>query len=550
MSAAAFPPREERLAALTADVFDVAIIGGGITGAAAARDAAARGLTVALLDREDWASGTSWRSSKLIHGGLRYLAHGHVHLVFESLAERARLERLAPHLVEPVDFVFPLYRGHGVSASQLEVGLTLYDLLSLGRAPHRHRRLSREQLLRQEQLLESPDLLAGALYSDARTDDARLTLENVLDAVTLGAVAVSRIEVEGLSKDASGRVAGVLARDRESGRALALTARAVINATGPWSDQTRRFDAKDAPPQLRLSKGAHLTVAAARLPVSHPVASSLPEGRLLFAIPHGPVTLVGTTDSDYAGPLDDVSADRADVGELLAAANRMFPSASLSGSDVVSTFASLRPLLAESGKSVEDTSREEALAVSPSGLLTVTGGKLTTHRRMGQKVIDRAAAILRGSGRDVSASPTGQRPFPGAPDSPWDVHLARLECEVREAGLDPAVGAHLARRYGKRADRVLALAVAERGLRERLDPGLPDLSAEIVFAAREEDARSVADALIRRTHLFWQAPGQGEGAAEHVAHLLARELSWDTARSRESLRDFELEVSRARRALG
>jgi len=361
---------------------------------------------------------------------------------------------------------------------------------------------------------------------------------------------VSRIEVEGFSKAPTGRVAGVSARDRESGRPLALAARAIINATGPWSDRTRRLDEMDAAPQLRLSKGAHLSMPAARLPVAHPIASTLPEGRLLFAIPYGPVTLVGTTDSDYAGPLDEVSADPGDVEELLGAANRVFPSALLTRADIVGTFASLRPLLAQSGKSVQDTSREEAVAVSSSGLLTVTGGKLTTHRRMGQKAIDRAAAVLRGSGREVPASRTENRPFPGAPDPPWDIFLAGLERQARDAGLETSAAAHLARRYGKRAEGVLELAAAEKGLRELLEPGLPDLCAEIVFAARHEDARSVTDALTRRTHLFWQAPRQGEGAAERVADLLGRELSWDPRRTRASLEDYATEVSRARRALG
>lgn len=545
---AAFSPRETRLAELSAGLFDVAVIGGGITGAAAARDAASRGLSVALLEREDWAAGTSWRSSKLIHGGLRYLQGGHVHLVLESLAERARLMALAPHLVEPLDFLFPVYRGRGVGPLSLEAGLTLCDLLSLGR-PRRHRRLSRKQLLLEERILDSPDLLSGALYPDARTDDARLTLENVLDAVRLGAVAVSRIEVEELLRDRSGRLAGVAARDRESGRPILVRSSVVINATGPWSDRTRRLDEAGAPGQLRLSKGAHLSVPAERLPLARPVAASLPAGRLLFAIPHGAVTLIGTTDSDYAGSLDEVFAEPADVAELLAAADRTFPSASLSKADVVATFASLRPLLAESGKSVQDTSREDAVAVSASGLVTVTGGKLTTHRRMGRRTIDRAAALLAAGGRGVPGSATQDRPFPGAPGAPLEEFFSRIEREAEGAGLDAPAARHLGRRYGGRVGEVLALCAAEKSLREPLDPALPDPAAEVAFAARSEDARSVADVLARRTHLFWQARGQGENAAERVAGLLARELSWDRARREASLADYERQICRARRAL-
>ena len=213
-----FPPREERLAALERTFFDVLVVGGGITGAAIARDAATRGLKAALVEREDWASGTSWRSTKLIHGGLRYLQTGNVKLVFESLSERSRLTRLAPHLVRPVEFLFPAYRRRGLPAWIVGLGLTAYDLLALGHSPRLHRRLSREELLRLEPALESPALTAGAVYSDARTDDARLTLENVLDAVSLGAVAVSRVEVRGLIHDASGAARGAEVLDRESGR--------------------------------------------------------------------------------------------------------------------------------------------------------------------------------------------------------------------------------------------------------------------------------------------------------------------------------------------
>ncbi|HSS45128.1 MAG TPA: glycerol-3-phosphate dehydrogenase/oxidase, partial [Thermoanaerobaculia bacterium] len=503
--AAGFQPRAERLAALESRSFDALVIGGGITGAAAARDAAARGLSVAALEREDWASGTSWRSSKLIHGGLRYLETGEARLVFESLSERARLIRLAPHLVEPLDFLFPSYRGRGIAPWLRELGLTAYDLLALGRSPSWHRRLSKEELLKRERLLESPELLSGAVYSDARTDDARLTLENVLDAVVLGAVAVSRVEVAALEKDASGKIRGVRARDRESGRLLSVAASVVINATGPWGDLVLRLDAGEAPPRLRLSRGVHLTLPASRLPLQSTVAFPMEDGRLLFGIPYWPVTLLGTTDTDYAGSPDEVTADAEDVRYLLDAASRTFPSARLSKADVLSTFAGLRPLVREPGKSLEETSREEALTVSASGLVNVTGGKLTTHRRMGAKAVDRAARVLRRQGRAVPDSATSSRRFPGAPDMPMK-EFRRLFVGVATS-LNPDLGkeaaGHLACRYGSRASEVVALTAGDRALGRPIVEGLPDIDAEIVFAARFEDARSLSDALIRRTHLFW-----------------------------------------------
>ena len=544
-----FPPRTERVAALERTLFDLLVIGGGITGAGIARDAAARGLKVALVEREDWASGTSWRSTKLIHGGLRYLKTGNVKLVFESLSERGRLSRLAPHLVRPVEFLFPAYRGRGLPLWKLGLGLTAYDLLALGQTPRRHRRLSREQLVRREPALESPALVGGEVYSDARTDDARLTLENVLDAVSLEAAAVSRVEVAGLIHDASGAARGANVLDRESGREFPIRARVVVSATGPWADRMRSLDEPGSAPRLRLAKGIHVTVPARRLPVSRPIAFPDSGGRLLFAVPDGPVTLLGTTDTDYAGSLDEVVAESAEVAYLLKEANETFPAAGLTGSDVVATFASLRPLVREPGKRVEETSREDALLVSADGLLTVTGGKLTTHRRMAARAVDRAARMLAVEGVTVPASRTESRPFPGAPETSMAESVTAI---VRiAASCDPPIGEatadHLARRYGSRAAEVLELVAGNSELSRPLCPDLPDIEAEIVFAARREDARTLSDVLVRRTHLFWQAPRQGEEALDRATSLMARELDWSGQRMESEIAGYRREVALSRR---
>ncbi|HEV2064053.1 MAG TPA: glycerol-3-phosphate dehydrogenase/oxidase [Thermoanaerobaculia bacterium] len=524
--------RPQRLASLEATLFDVAVIGGGITGAAVARDAAARGLSVALLEREDWAAGTSWRSTKLVHGGLRYLETGQVGLVFESLAERALLMQAAPHLVRPADFLLPAFSGRGRPRWQMAAGLTAYDLLSLGRAPSFHRRLSRTDLVRRERLLESPELLSGALYADGRTDDARLTLENVIDAASLGAAAVTGLQVEGLSCS-RGSIDGISARDRESGQGMQIRARAVVNAAGPWGDRVRRMEDVAAPELLRLSRGAHLTVPASRLPLSEIVAFPFADGRLLFGVPQGAVTMLGTTDTDFAGSPDEVFAEPSDVAYLLAAARQTFPSAALSERDVVATFAGLRPLVRQPGRSLEETSREEAITVSEGGLVTVTGGKLTTHRRMAEKAIDRVARLLERQGVAVSACATRGRPFPGAPRGSF----AREE----------EAATHLGRRYGRRAADVIALAAESVSFASPLVDGLPDIEAEIVFAARHEDARSLSDALVRRTHLFWQAPRQGLECAERAASLMARELGWGAASIARQLDAYAAEVDRSRR---
>jgi len=533
--------REGRLAALERGAFDVLVVGGGITGAACARDAASRGLSVALIEKDDWASGTSWRSSKLVHGGLRYLRQGEIRLVFESLSERARLGRLAPHLVRRLDFLFAILEGRWVSPLTLSAGLTLYDLLALGRGPG-HRILSSPAALAAEPLLSGAPLRGGALYTDARVDDARLTLENVLDAAALGCVAVSGVSLE---ERHAGE--GVTARETESGRSLQIRARTVIEAGGPWTDALARREDPRAPAAVRLSKGAHVTVAASRLPVRRAVVVPVESGRLFFAIPWGPVTLLGTTDTDYSGPPDRVRPAREDVDYLLARAAEAFPAAGLSRGDVLASFAGLRPLRFSASGEVSAATREEFIRAS-GGFVRVTGGKLTTHRRTGARAVDAVAAHLRRSGRRVPASATKDRPFPGAPEEAFEAFADRFVASARVSGVDEPLARHLADRYGARAPRVLAVLEERPELSRPLDPALPDAEGEVVFAARFEDARSVADALIRRTHVFWQARGQGLTCAGRVARLLGRELGWTPKRTERSAADYEAEVAVSRDA--
>jgi glycerol-3-phosphate dehydrogenase len=539
--------RGERLDALGRGTFDLLVVGGGITGAAAARDAASRGLSVALVERGDWGSGTSWRSSKLVHGGLRYLRQGRLHLVFESLAERARLLRLAPHLVRPLEFLFAALPGRWVSPWELSLGLTLYDLLSLGRGAPRHRQLSAADAREQEPLLAGAPLSGAALYSDASADDARLTLENVIDAAALGAVAVSRLESVGLLREGSGRVSGSAMRDLESGREIEVRAGFTVDATGPWSDERRRRGDPTAPRRLRLSRGAHVTVPFPRLPVRRAVAVPVESGRLFFAIPSGPVTLLGTTETEYEGAADAVAPTREDVAYILARANESFPRSWLAAADAVAAFAGLRPLRVEPGRRASETSREESIELG-DGWLSVIGGKLTTHRRMGRRVVD---AAVRASGARGSPGATSNRPFPGAPE-PGEGLVRFVEAfaaEAERAGVSAELARHLAGRYGTRARGVLDILRADPAAAAPLVAGFPDCEAEVRFAARFEDARSAADVLVRRTHLFWQAPGQGAEAAARIHAILARELGQDAARDARSAAELADDVERSRKAL-
>jgi len=538
--------REERLSELERSRFDMLVVGGGITGAAAARDAASRGLSVALVEKNDWGSGTSWRSSKLVHGGLRYLQQGEVRLVFESLSERARLLELAPHLVRPLDFLFAAISGRWVSRWKMEAGLTLYDALALGRG-RRHRTLSAAAAVRAEPLLHGAKLAGAAIYTDARTDDARLTLENVLDAQALGAVAVSRVRLEERLRSAQGAATGAVLTDVESGRRFEVAARVTVEAVGPWTDALERRDDPRAAPRLRLSKGAHVAVPAERLPVRSAVAIPVERGRLLFAIPGPSVTLLGTTDAEYGGSPESPAPERSEIEYLLARAAEAFPSAGLGVADILAAFAGVRPLRIDSSRRVSETSREDSIDTAP-GLVRVFGGKLTTHRLMGAKTIDAAATLLTAQGVSVAPSRTRRRPFPGSPGEPLGDLVRRTE---REPGISEALAAHLAGRYGSRVREVVTTAgaaAAEPALLRPISPDLPDVEAEVVFAARAEDARSVSDVLIRRTHLFWEAAGQGAGAAGTVAGILRRELGWSQEQEARSREEYLAEVAVSRRA--
>jgi glycerol-3-phosphate dehydrogenase len=587
--------RDEALVTLAGDEFDVLVIGGGITGAGVALDAASRGYSVGLLERTDFAAGTSSRSSKLVHGGLRYLQHFDLGLVREALLERQLLVALAPHLVRPLPLVVPAFAGARPDRL-MGVGLNLYDVMSVDRgrlrgrrgrrgrserggaggrseragvqdgaqagagtgedqahhgeqawSPERHRMIDGDEVLELVPALAPREPSGGYLFYDCQTDDARLVLTVLGEAERFGAVCANRVGAIGLL-ERDGRACGVRALDVESGQEFEVRATSVVNATGVWADELRPQELHDEAelPRIRPSRGTHVTLSHEDLPLVGGAIVPAGDGRSIFALPWLGRTLVGTTDNDYEGSLEHVRPAGEDVAYLLEAVNAFFAT-ELGPADLTGAYAGVRPLIStgDPKKSV-DISRKAELYETSSGMITITGGKLTTWRRMAKLAVDRLVE------REAREAPCRTHEIPlGQAVAVAD--LPRVE------GVPQESYAALAARYGYAARDVLALA-AERGeLAQPIVAGQPDLLAEATLAARHEQARSIGDVLLRRTRLGLlaareltggtpAAPGpqasgsQSAGPVQRIAAVLARELDWSAERTRHELERFAREA--------
>jgi len=528
---------------LAGQVFDLAIIGGGITGAAAARDAALRGLSVALFEKHDFASGTSSRSTKLLHGGLRYLQSYQFRLVREACRERELMLRLAPHLAHVRPFIYLIYAGYPESMALLNLGLTVYDLFSGSPLKRRHRMLDRRALLDAEPHLNRDGLIGGGRYYDFLTDDARLTLDTLKGAVEAGAKAANYMEVTGLVWE-GGRVAGVEVADRIAGGTATVRARQVINAGGVWVDQVRALEEGARGRMLRPTKGIHIVLRKADFPLNHAVFLRSPrDNRVVWPIPalDEGLVYIGTTDTDYQGPLDHVTATPEDVDYLLEVANHTIPDARVGHEHIVGTWAGLRPLIRPEGdRAASAVSREHQIVESPGGLLTIAGGKLTTARVMAQQVVDAAVRRLaeRAGLRGVPASRTARVPLSGgAPEA--------LEQARRVAGsLDvaPGVRERWLGLYGGNLPKLAAIAAADPAAAQ--DLGCHHLTlAEVRHAVQEEMALTVSDFFVRRAAVFYWADDGGMRVAEAVADEMARLLGWDEAERRRQLAEYRAWVA-------
>lgn len=517
--------RNETIRRLTDTYYDLVIIGGGITGAGILLDAATRGMKVCLLEKHDFAYGTSSRSTKLIHGGLRYLKQLEFGLVHEVGSERAVVHRIAPHLVLPEKMLLPLSGGKSTGYWLTSFGLSVYDWLAGVRKEDRRIMLTRPQTLRAEPLLKSRGVIGGALYTEYRTDDARLTIEIIKTACDHGGVALNYGEVKELIKE-EGSIKGVELVDGLSDKSYQVRGKIVVNATGPWVDQLRSKDGSLQGKRLHLTKGVHIVVNHNVLPVRQAAYFEGPDGRMVFAIPRDEKTYIGTTDTDFSGHPEDVVTTREDVEYLLKAVQHTFVTPKISAQKVESTWAGLRPLIHEDGKSASELSRKDEIFESPSGLLSIAGGKLTGYRKMAERVVDLVAEKLSEQmvfgdcvtdQLPLSASFTDFESF----NQSKDAYLKRPEF----SGLQ-FVGRRLINTYGKASEKILD----QSRLQILFDTNRSLLEAEVLHCIESEAAQKLSDFFVRRTGLLYFDLPIVAASIEIVVQIFSERLSWTEER--------------------
>ena len=541
--------RQTTLERLGKESWDLLVIGGGITGAGIALEAALRGFKVALVERNDFASGTSSKSSKLLHGGLRYLEHMEFKLVREALTQRNKLFKHAPHLAKEIPFLFPIYRENGDSLGIMDVGLWLYDSFSSMSDFHRsrlHRRIKPQDARVQVPELREEGLKGALAYVDGLTEDARMVVETMKTAVRWGAAIANYTEVTSFQHGPDGKVSRVLVTDRLSGMEVAVHARRVINAGGPWVDRINRMDDPDSAPKLKPTKGIHIVTR--QVTDRALVIKSRPEDgkrRWMFVIPYYGRSIIGTTDTARPDATDDryldddVYATAEEIRYVLEATNDAIPGANLTEADIIATFGGWRPLIAPPEDTSEsDISREHEIFETPSGIIAIAGGKYTTFRSMAKQVVDFAAKTMREEGwiPETKRRHSDELPLEGG-DLPVESFEDYVDYSVRQhPNVEPSLITRLVERYGTNYRQVLALIESDRGLDREvsgLSPEVPLLRAEIAYMVRFEQAMTLSDVMMRRTRLNLLDADQGLRAAEEIALTMSQTLQsligWDEA---------------------
>jgi glycerol-3-phosphate dehydrogenase len=541
---------------LARERFDVLVIGGGITGAGVALDAAARGYRVALVEKVDFASGTSSKSTKLAHGGIRYLPQFDFAMIHEALVERGLMVRHAPFLVRPQPFVLPVYEhmrwpgglpvrpptdfGMGFV---LDIGLWMYDLMAGRLNIGRHKSISAKETLRLAPRLRSAGLKKAFLYYDAQTNDAQLTVIVLRTAAQLGAVVTNYAEVTGFTR-AQGKLNGAVVCDVLTNQEFTVSARHIINATGVFAEQVAALTGDESKATIEPSKGIHLVVARERLQITD-TAVVLPEtedGRILYVIPWGSRAVIGTTDTG-SGDLNDPQAGPEDIAYLLKHVND-YLEVNLTHDDILSVYAGYRPLVKSRGARAADLSRTHVVLQENNGMVTIVGGKLTTYRRMAQDTVD----VLAKRDEMPISHPTRQLLLAGAIG--WRDAKREIEARGHKLGLEPEIVEHLEFNFGSTAGDILDLVDEDSSLRKRIVPDLPYIYAEVVYACRGEMAMTLEDVLARRTRIILEDAARGAGVAAEIAALMAGELNWSSDQTRAQVERYRALVGHQLEAEG
>ncbi|MFS0918883.1 FAD-dependent oxidoreductase [Brevibacillus sp. 179-C 1.1 NHS] len=542
--------RQASLDKMASTQLDLLVIGGGVTGAGIALDAAARGLSVGLVEKQDFAAGTSSRSTKLVHGGLRYLKQGDVQLVREVGRERAILYRNAPHIVIPEKMILPIVQNGTYGKLATSIGLYVYDVLAGVERKERRIMLNKQKTVEAEPLLRRDILKGGGLYFEYRTDDARLTIEVMKTASSHGAQCVNYTEATGFIYE-NGKVIGIRAKDLLTGTEYSLHAKKIVNAAGPWVDQLREKDHSLFGKRLHLTKGVHLVVPYNRLPLKQAVYFDVSDGRMLFAIPRNNSTYIGTTDTNYKGVLERPTVTREDMEYVLRAANEMFPSVKLTEQDVSSSWAGLRPLIHEDGKSPSELSRKDEIFYSKSGLITIAGGKLTGFRKMAERIVDVVVKQLTTEeGRAFEACRTDKIVLAGGKfDSAAMIPVfVKTQAErLRPWGITEEQIRVLVGKYGSNSEQIVTMCIELLTQNDQnVSPIEALLKAELRYAVKEEMVMTMSDFLIRRSGRLFFERETLEPVYEMVGEELAHELQWSDERKEREIKAFEEEYHLAK----
>lgn len=490
--------REKTIAQLSKDTFDLVVIGGGITGGGIALDAASRGLKVALLEKNDFASGTSSKSTKLIHGGLRYLKQFDFWLVKEVGSERAIVHKLAPHLVLPEKMLLPLIENGSYGKWLTSIGLKVYDILAQVSGDDKRQMLEKKEALKLEPLLPKKILKGAGYYAEYRTDDARLTMETIKTSLHYGAMAVNYAEVTDFVYEEN-TVRGVKVKDTITDKEFTVDSKYVISAAGPWVDELRGINNSKKGKRLHLTKGVHLVFPFEKLPIKQSVYFDIPDGRMMFAIPRGKITYVGTTDTNYNENKDKVRTDVADAIYLISAVNNMFPKINLEMEDIISSWAGLRPLIHEEGKSASELSRKDEIFTSDTGLISIAGGKLTGYRKMAERVVNRVAKRME-EDHEIKVKPcvTDQIPLCGNEFKKYKgvkKYIAEVHGRLSADGFSKYDAWYMVTNYGKQTETILELYAKQKDD----DPQIGLAKAELQFCIDHEMVQTPMDFFIRRT---------------------------------------------------